>query len=362
MAFQERGRWRVHIWSKGRRLSKSFPNGTPKKVVDDYERKVKLGQIDPSLCARSVPTFKEFSEWWLADVCKVEHSFSYHKKSVQVCESHLWPVFGKLKIDRVTSQDIVDLQRKLRSKTYAVQTISNILATASSIFREAVMEKVVQGNPVAGIKRLKKEQKEIKIWSFEETDRFLEHIQRVNFPVFQACAFALHTGLRPMELRGLLRDSVDFDFKHVRVRRQWCTKQNKLVEYTKTRIARTVPVSPEILRFLADKRGLRMDEQLFPKVDNSFGHRVLKPLMRAAGVREIRLHDFRHTFASHMLMNGAHIMQVKELLGHRKLESTMIYLHFIGDRNGGSTDILTRPNASWLNPVVQGVARIGLSS
>ena len=62
--------------------------------------------------------------------------------------------------------------------------------------------------------------------------------------------------------------------------------------------------------------------------------------MEKAGVRVIRMHDFRHTFASQMMLQGAPLIEVKELLGHRKLESTTIYLHYMPDRNKGATDRL----------------------
>ena len=72
----------------------------------------------------------------------------------------------------------------------------------------------------------------------------------------------------------------------------------------------------------------------------------MKLFLDTANVREIRMHDFRHTFASQMLLQGASLVEVKELLGHRKLESTAIYLHYIPDRNKGATDRLVG-NMGW---------------
>lgn len=116
-----------------------------------------------------------------------------------------------------------------------------------------------------------------------------------------------------------------------------CTKQNKLVEYTKTRRARNVPVPRAILDLLADKRNLAPEAHIFSSLWNSYGHRKLKPLMRAAGVPEIKLHSFRHTYASHLLAAGVNVMQVKELLGHTKLDSTMKYLHLVDNNLSGIT-------------------------
>lgn len=48
MASLENGRWRIRILRNGRNLSQTLPRGTPKKVVDDIERRLKLGYIDPA--------------------------------------------------------------------------------------------------------------------------------------------------------------------------------------------------------------------------------------------------------------------------------------------------------------------------
>ncbi len=343
MPFLDRDRWRVRVWVNGQKLSKTFPEGTPKKVADDYERKLKLSQIDPDLSEkrRLEPVFADYAEKWLKDHCEVHHSLSYLKKCQQVIRQHLGPRFGDRKLRDITNQDVMSLQRQLRDNGYAVQTISNILATASSIFKEALVDDLITVNPCAGVKRLKKGQRpELEVWTLEERDCFLGFLYRENFAVFQLCAVALFTGLRPAELRGLLRDAVDFERCQIRVHRQWCSKQNQLVQYTKTREARTVPVPRQILDYLADKRGLPGDAQLFPFLCNAFGHVHLKPLMTKAEVRPVRMHDLRHTFASHMLLQGASLLEVKELLGHRKLESTTIYLHYVPDRNQGATDKL----------------------
>ncbi len=290
---------------------------------------------------REEPVFSDFALRWLDESCSVEHSFAYLKKCQQVVKQHLTPKIGKLRISEISCQDVQRIQRELKEKSYAIQTINNILATLSSVFKRAIEIGIVDHNPCGGVRRLKREQKpELQVWTLEERDRFLSVLHAENFKYFQVCAIALFSGLRPSELRGLLRDAVDFERAQIRVHRQWCTKQNKLVGYTKTRTARTVPISRLIIESLADMKQLPGDSLLFPFLSNSFGHRYLKPFMRRAGVREIRMHDFRHTFASQLLNGGAPLAEVKELLGHRKLESITIYLHYMPDRNHGATDRL----------------------
>jgi len=343
MAFLDKDRWRVKVWVLGRRVDKCFPIGTPKRVAEEYERKIKIGQLDPDYAdkRREEPKFSDFSELWLSEYCSIEHSYAYTKKCRQIINQHLVPCFGKFRLGEISSQDIQRIQREFKEKGYAVQTINNILATLSSIFKRAIETGAIDRNPCGGMRRLKREQKpELQVWTLEERDRYLAVLHNENFHYFQVCALALFSGLRPSELRGLLRDSIDFERSQIRVHRQWCTKQNKLVEYTKTRTARTVPVPRVILDCLSDKKNLSGDSLLFPFLTNSFGHRSLKPFMVKANVQVIRMHDFRHTFASQLLHGGAPLAEVKELLGHRKLESTMIYLHYLPDRNHGATDRL----------------------
>lgn len=347
MARLEKGRWRIQVSRYGKRISQVLPEGTPKKTAEDIERRMRLGHIDPLAIRHTIPDFGSFADEWLEKVSAVEHSKSNLKKNRQLVRDHLRPAFGKTLLSEITAQNVVAFQRDLLSKGYASQSIANVIGALSCVCKEAILRGFATFNPTAGIKRLKREQKELMVWSLGERDKFLLQAQQDDYKAFQVAAFALTTGLRPMELRGLLRDAVDFEACMVKVHRQWCTKQNMLVPYTKTRQARVVPVPREILQILADKRSLGMKDQLFPEITNSYGHRYLKPIMRAAGVREIRMHDLRHTFASHLYEECKDLLLVRDILGHRSIATTQVYLHSLSQPPKGSTDCLIR-GASFL--------------
>ena len=68
--------------------------------------------------------------------------------------------------------------------------------------------------------------------------------------------------------------------------------------------------------------------------------RVFKPALRQAGLRRIRFHDLRHTFASLMVNQGANLKFVSRQLGHASIQITLDrYSHLIDEMHDGSVDI-----------------------
>ena len=62
-------------------------------------------------------------------------------------------------------------------------------------------------------------------------------------------------------------------------------------------------------------------------MDGSALYRRYREIQTAAGVRPLRFHDLRHTFGTQAIASGAHVMDVKEWMGHRHLSTTMRYVH-----------------------------------
>ena len=94
---------------------------------------------------------------------------------------------------------------------------------------------------------------------------------------------------------------------------------NKIVKYIfgKLRPLRENLDNPNIFYYNSDKPLAR-----FGLIRGAFNRAVEK-----AGIKDFHFHDLRHTFASHLIMSGADIMAVKELLGHKTLLMTLRYSH-----------------------------------
>jgi integrase len=129
---------------------------------------------------------------------------------------------------------------------------------------------------------------------------------------------ALHTGMRRGELLGLKWEQIRNGFIYLKE-----TKSGK---------SRQIPINErasDIFRDLRHKNQLKSayvfcDSQgrQFYQVKHSFTSACKK-----AGVEDFTFHDLRHTFASHLVMNGVGLKAVQELLGHADMTMTMRYAH-----------------------------------
>jgi integrase len=184
-------------------------------------------------------------------------------------------------------------------------------------------------------------------WDFltpEEAAKVLEAARTRSEEVYASILFALHTGARAGEEIALEWGDVDFH-SHMLVFRRSSTKG--YVGPTKSGKERRVPLTDTLEAALKAIRHLR-GKRVFCKEDGAallIGqlHERLWGACRRAGIREIRWHDLRHTFASQMAMQGATIPQIQQWMGHSTITMTMRYAHLAP---GSGADVIRRLDAN----------------
>lgn len=135
------------------------------------------------------------------------------------------------------------------------------------------------------------------------------------------------TGIRRAELISLTKNSVDFANKSLRV----IGKRNKeriipLLPCTILLIDEYLKLSNEFFNNLNSE--LLILSKKGNKISESFVYRLINDYFSAVSQKVKKSpHVLRHTFATHLLNNGADLNSVKELLGHASLSSTQIYTH-----------------------------------
>jgi integrase len=152
--------------------------------------------------------------------------------------------------------------------------------------------------------------------------------------------------MRLGELLALQWGDVDWHEKVIRVSRSY---KNGRIEMTKTGKVMNIDMSDQLAETLKRLHTARKEEALkngggevietiFHRngghMEQNYIRRVFKRLLSKAGLREIRVHDIRHTTASLLLSDGASPVYVKEQLGHTSIQMTVdIYGHLIPNSN-----------------------------
>ena len=208
-------------------------------------------------------------------------------------------------------------------------TINRKVSSLKTFYKFLQKTKQITVHPLAKHKALKVERKVQVPFTVEEINIVINHLgsetdftnvrNRLIVELFYS------TGMRRIELVNLTLNSVDFYNATIKV----LGKRNKeriiplipsviktLKEYLKIREG---VVSKELVLFVTEK-GNKIYETLVYRVINSYFSKVSTKVKKSP-------HILRHSFATHLLNQGADLNSVKELLGHSSLASTQIYTH-----------------------------------
>jgi len=254
---------------------------------------------------------------------------------------HLVPSFGQTTVDRIDVRAVERFVAVERRAGRAPKSIRNYLGVLHSIFELAIEHGWATTNPV---KRATKpeavESTEIRFLSVEEVEALLggvpdDDLGAVEGPLYLT---AVMSGLRQGELLGLRWGDVDWAAGKIRVRRSYSRGE---LTTPKSGRGRAVP--------LADRVGAALDELSRTSTYGSaealvFAHphtgrpldaskllKRFKRALRAAGVREVRFHDLRHTFGTRSAAAGVPMRTLQAWMGHRDFKTTLIYADYSPD-------------------------------
>lgn len=190
----------------------------------------------------------------------------------------------------------------------------------------AVRSGHIQRNPVDALDKPEHDAAEGKALSAADWDALLPEI--ISDPAFALLALA---GLRRGEVLGLRRADVDLEAGLLRIRRQRLRCAGKLITQTpKSKSGvRDVPILPELRPVLLQAcRLLHPSAYLVTCAPETLARRWRAAQLRAGIAQPYRLHDLRHTYATHMVARGCSPRVLQYIIGHASLDLTMrVYTH-----------------------------------
>lgn len=250
---------------------------------------------------------------------------------------------------RVSHASTLDLQRwidGLSRAGFQPRTVHSAVAVLTGAFREAATLGIIDRNTADGIRRPTIKNVDIQTWTETEARYVLRSVK--DDPIFGALYhLAIAIGPRPGELRALSWDHVDLEAGRVTICRTITRNKEKsevIINRTKSGKPRTIALAPETVAILRRHRTGQTERRLAANewqdlrlvFDRGDGHwiyqsgwwRFHQDICGKLGIKAIRHHDLRHTFATLMLERNVHPKIVSEILGHASIEMTLnLYSH-----------------------------------
>lgn len=355
------GIWWVFINHQGRRKAKKI--GTDKKVAlavaKKLEAKLALGDVEALKKKEEkqpeVSLFQEYAATWIKVIvpatCKPSTLGDYDG----ILKNHVLPVFGKKPANEITRMMVKNLLMKKVNQGYANSTVVHIKNAVSGVLNIALDDEVIAANPAHNLGKIFKKQQSkliVEPYTAVELRCLLDSLQKhfpKQYPMFLTMA---RTGIRYGECLGLQWKDIDFENRFIHIQRGF-TKGK--IETPKSGQSRKVDMSLQLTEELTQllhqrkidtlKNGwAEMPDWVFLK-DNgnpyheSYSRRIFYNAIEKAGLRKIRIHDLRHTYATLRITKGDNVADVSKQLGHHSVKFTMdIYYHWIPGGNKNEVD------------------------
>lgn len=212
-------------------------------------------------------------------------------------------------------------------------TINRYLAALSHVLKVAYKEwEWLPENPITNVKKMNEPRGRVRFLTKKERTRLLAACRKYRKkPLYQIVMLALASGPRKNEILTLRRQSVDLK------------RQSIVLEHTKNGERRSCHISERITRMLADylHNERIVDGYIFPAIGRRRPVNIdyeFRAAVKAAGIKDFRFHDLRHSAASELAMNGATLMEIAEFLGHKTLSMVKRYSHLLKEHSASVVD------------------------
>ena len=263
------------------------------------------------------------------------HTLRNYASDLDQFKQHLFNVEKRedvpvAEIDRLTIREWMASLHADHKKT----SVARKLASLRTFFQFLIREGKLESNPAKQVATPKIERKLPNHLTIEDAVRFIEtpdigtDLGRRDRAIVE---FLYATGIRVGELVGINLADIDLREKVVRVTGK--RKKERMVPFGE-------PARQAVMLYLEDTRGTflnncpvteRDPQALFLNYQGtrittrSVGRLIDKYIKQCADIHDISPHSLRHTFATHLLDQGADLRDIQELLGHARLSTTQIY-------------------------------------
>jgi len=325
--YQRGGVWYIDYRYQGERVRERV--GPSRKIAENalITRQAEIVQGRFHMAQRSEERFEQFAQEYLEFAKKSKTSW---KRDEGILRLHLIPFFGSRKLDEVLPR-FIDSYKMKRLDAVSPATVNRELQILKRAFHLAMRWGKASFNPVKDVEFLHEQEYLYRVLSQDETRRLLEACTAQARPFVEA---AIHTAMRRGELFHLKWESVDLVQRMI------------TVQHTKTWKVRRIPINDTLLEILRNLKAKKKSEFVFASPKTKGARTDFKVAWRnavaKAGLGKVRLHDLRHSTASHWIREGMDLATVRDLLGHTSWVTTSRYAHVAPEKKIESVAVLDK--------------------
>jgi len=298
---------------------------------------------------------------WLTDSVKDTVRLTTYQGYERICRLHIKPSLGRVRLKDLTVAHVRGLYRERLKIGLAPRMVQLIHVTLHKALKQAVMDGLIPRNATEAVKPPQPEKKEIRPLSPEQAHALLRAARGERLEALYT--LAITTGMRQGELLALKWEDVDLETGILQVRRTLSTATGGGFRFGAPKTAksrRSIKLPNTVLFSLKKHRKAQLEERMrlaglwedhdlvfttqvgTPITRQDLITRSFKPLLRCAGLPDMRFHDLRHTCATLLLSKGVHPKLVQELLGHATIAITLdTYSHVLpgmGDQTANAME------------------------
>lgn len=350
-AFRDGKKWRVVFYYKDYtgKINQTTKRGfLTKKEALEYEREFLF-----KVTFNTNMTFQSLYDLYIEDMrCRLRKNTLLTKE--KIIEKKILPFFSKLKLEEITPIKVRAWQNTLingissKNGSYSPTYLKTINNQLSAIFNYAVKYHNMRENPCIKAGSIgKKKASEKSIWSVEEFEKFVTQLED-KFSIYIGFYILFWTGIRIGELLALTLKDIDFEKKTLTISKSYQRLEGEdVITPPKTSNSNRVITIPDFLVELLGKYIEMLykpnkNSRLFPFTKYTFENNM-KTYSKKAGIKQIRIHDLRHSHTSYLFNNGIDILTISKRLGHENIETTLaIYAHTYHSADENLMDLLNK--------------------
>lgn len=270
----------------------------------------------------------EFINYLITEKHYSINTVTAYKTDLKQFEQYIKEAFDKTDAKDVNSDMIRDWIMQQSEDKISNRSINRKIASLRTYFRFLVKAHEVEKNPLLKILPIKTSKRNPIFIMEDDMDKIIHNIEYEDSFCGKRDKLIIYllyaTGIRKSELLSL--EEKDFE-----------VSKQELRVFGKRRKERVIPIGDKIIcllnEYLEQKKSLEIDDETLFINDKqevlSIAQldKIVRKYLSVANVERKSPHILRHTFATHLINEGADVMNVKELLGHQSLEATQIYTH-----------------------------------